>query len=49
MGFYAVKYPTKYTVLNLPQVYMLGHWNCLHLLVRSVVSPDRAEDPSRVL
>jgi hypothetical protein len=41
--------PTKYTVLNLPQVYMLGNKNCLHLLVRSVVSPDRAKDPSRVL
>jgi hypothetical protein len=49
MGVYAVKYPTKYTVPNLPQVYMLGHWNCLHLLVRSVVSSDRAADLSRVL
>jgi hypothetical protein len=49
MGVYAVKYPTKYTVLNLSQVYMLGHWNCLHLLVRSVVSLDRAADLSRVL
>jgi hypothetical protein len=49
MGVYAVKYPTKYTVLNLPQVYMLGHWNCLHLLVRSVVSSDRAADLSKVL
>jgi hypothetical protein len=50
MGVYAVKYPTKYTiVLSLPQVYMLGHWNCLHLLVRSEVSPDHAEDLSRVL
>jgi hypothetical protein len=49
MGVYAVKYPTKYTVLNLPQVYMLGHWNCLHLLVRGVVSSDRAADLSRVL
>jgi hypothetical protein len=49
MGVYAVKYPTKYIALNLPQVYMLGHWNCLHLLVRSVVSPDRAADLSRVL
>jgi hypothetical protein len=48
MGVYAVKYPTKYIVLSLPQVYMLGHWNCLHLLVRSVVSPDHAEDLSRV-
>jgi hypothetical protein len=49
MGVYAVKYPTKYTVLNLPQVNMLGHWNCQHLLVRSVVSSDRAADLSRVL
>jgi hypothetical protein len=48
MGVYAVKYPTKYTALNLPQVYMLGHWNCLHLPVRSVVSFDRATDLSRV-
>jgi hypothetical protein len=45
MGFYAVKYiPTKYIVLNLPQVYILGHWNCLHLLVRGVVNPNHAED-----
>jgi hypothetical protein len=51
MGVYAIKYhiPTKYTILNLLQVYMLGHWNCLHLLVRSVVSPDHAKDLSRVL
>jgi hypothetical protein len=49
MGVYAFKYPTKYTALNLPQVYMLGHWNCLHLLVRSVVSSDRAVDLSGVL
>jgi hypothetical protein len=49
MGVYAVKNSTKYTALNVPQVYMLGHWNCLHLLVRSVVSSDRAADLSRVL
>jgi hypothetical protein len=49
MGVYAVRYPTKYIVLSLPQVYMVGHWNRLHLLVRSVVSFDHAEDLSRVL
>jgi hypothetical protein len=49
MGVYAVWYLAKYIVLNLPQVYMLGHWNRLHLLVHSVVSPDHAEDLSRVL
>jgi hypothetical protein len=49
MGVYAVKYPAKYIVLSLPQVYMLGHCNRLHLLVRSVVSPNYAEDLSRVL
>jgi hypothetical protein len=49
MGVYAVRYPAKYIVLSLPQVYMLGHWNCLHLLVCSVVSSDHAEDLSRVL
>jgi hypothetical protein len=50
MGVYAVRYPAKYIVLSLPQVYMLGHWNRLHLLiVRSVVSLDHAEVLSRVL
>jgi hypothetical protein len=49
MGIYAVRYPAKYIVLSLPQVYMLGHWNRLHLLVCSVVSPDNAKDLSRVL
>jgi hypothetical protein len=49
MGVYAVRYPAKYIVLSLPQVYMLGHWNRLRLLVRSVVSPDHAENLSRVL
>jgi hypothetical protein len=49
MGVYAVRYPAKYIVLSLPQVYMLGHWNRLHLLVRSVVSPNYAKDLSRVL
>jgi hypothetical protein len=49
MGFYAVRYPAKYIVLSLLQVYMLGHWSRLHLLVRSVVSPDHAKDLSRVL
>jgi hypothetical protein len=39
MEVYAVRHPAKYIVLNLPQVYMLGRWNRLHLLVRSVVSP----------
>jgi hypothetical protein len=41
--------PTKYRALNLLQVYMLGHWNCLHLPVRSVVSSDRTEDVTIVL
>jgi hypothetical protein len=49
MGVYAVKYPAKYIVLILPQVYMLGHWNRLHLLVRSVVSSNHAKGLSRVL
>jgi hypothetical protein len=49
MGVYAVRYPAKNIVLSLPQVYMLGHWNDLHLLVRSMVSPDHAEDLSRVV
>jgi hypothetical protein len=49
MGVDAVRYPAKYIVLSLPQVYMLGHWNRLHLLVRSVVSPDHAANLSRVL
>jgi hypothetical protein len=49
MGVYAVRYPAKYIVLSLPHVYMLGHWNHLHLLVRSVVSLDHAKDLSRVL
>jgi hypothetical protein len=49
MGVYAVRYPAKYIVPSLPQVYMLGHWNRLHLLVRSVVSSDYAEDLSGVL
>jgi hypothetical protein len=49
MGVYAVGYPAKYIVLSLPQVYMLGHWNRLHLLVRSVASHNHAEDLSRVL
>jgi hypothetical protein len=47
MGVYAVRYLAKYIVLSLPQVYMLGHSN--RLLVHSVVSPDHAEDLSRVL
>jgi hypothetical protein len=49
MGVYAVRYPAKYIVLSLPQVYMPGHWNRLHIIVRSVVSPDHAEHLSRVL
>jgi hypothetical protein len=49
MGDYAVRYPAQYIVLSLPQVCMLGPWNRLHLLVRSVVSPDHAKDLSRVL
>jgi hypothetical protein len=49
MGVYAVKYPAKYIVLSLPQVYMLGYKNRLHLLVRSVVSSNHAKDLSRVL
>jgi hypothetical protein len=49
MGVHTASVPTKYVILNLPQVIMLGHWNCLHLLVRSVVSPDYAEDRSTVL
>jgi hypothetical protein len=49
MGVYAVRYPAKYIVLSLPQVYMLGHCSRLHLFVRSVVSPDHAKDLSRVL
>jgi hypothetical protein len=49
MGVYAVRYPAKYIVLSLLQVYMLGHWNRLHLLVRSVLSPDHVEDLSRLL
>jgi hypothetical protein len=49
MGVHTASVPTKYIVLNLPQVIMLGHWNSLHLFVRSVVSPDCAEDLSRVL
>jgi hypothetical protein len=49
MGLYAVRYPAKYTVLSLLQVYVLGQWNRLHLLVHSVVSPDNAEDLSGVL
>jgi hypothetical protein len=49
MGVYAVRYPAKYIVLSLPQIYILGHWNRLHLFVRSVVSPDHAENLSRVL
>jgi hypothetical protein len=49
MGVYAVWYPAKYIVLSLPQVYILGQWNRLHLLVCSVVSPDHVKDLSRVL
>jgi hypothetical protein len=44
MGVDDVRYPAKYIVLSLPQVYMLGHWNRLHLLVWSVVSPNHAKD-----
>jgi hypothetical protein len=39
----------KYRALDLQQVYMLGHWNYLHLPVRTVVSSDRTEDAFRVL
>jgi hypothetical protein len=53
MGVDAVKYFNQVysteSTPNLPQVYMLGHWNCLHLLVRSVVSPNHAKHLSRVL
>jgi hypothetical protein len=49
MGLYAVRYPAKYIVLSIPQVYMLGHWNRLYLLVCSAVSPDHAKGLSRVL
>jgi hypothetical protein len=49
MGVSAVRYPAKYIVLSLPQVYMLGHSNRLHLLVHSVVSSDHAKDLSKVL
>jgi hypothetical protein len=49
MGSMPSSVPTSYTVLNLPQVCMLGHSDNLHLLVRSVVSLDCAEDLSRVL
>jgi hypothetical protein len=48
MGVYAVRYPSKYIELSLPQVYMLGHWNRLHLLVLRVVSPDHAKNLTTV-
>jgi hypothetical protein len=51
MGVYAIRYPTKYIVLSLPQISL--HVRALEpptsTCPYSVVSPDHAEDLSRVL